>query len=182
MWICVYIYIRKILWLLMYMYGIMPIFQSHYHSNKFLVILTWGGPFLVLTFHGGSCGAPYPFRILGFYPSDARFCPHWNERSFAWSGGPMMSHGSKHKENERRTNAMTSHQNHIKSLPRIYQSLNLPGPYHRSNIFHGKFLRTVSITDPKCFLLQNIRFFADPTSVSPLPSMYGIFTCIYHIN
>ena len=53
----------------------------------------------------------HPFRILGFYPSDARFCPHWNERSFAWSEGPMMSHVSKHKENERRTNAMTSHQN-----------------------------------------------------------------------
>ena len=111
----------------MYMYGIMLIFQSHYHSNKFLVILTRGVPFLVLTFHVGSCGAPYPFRILlvGFYPSDARFCPHWNERSFAWSGGPMMSHGSKHKENERGTHAMTSHQNHIKSLPRIYQSKNI---------------------------------------------------------
>ena len=46
----------------MYMYGIMPIFQSHYHSNKFLVIFDLGGPFLVLTFHGGSCGAPCPFR------------------------------------------------------------------------------------------------------------------------
>lgn len=165
----------------MYMYGIMPIFQSHYHSNKFLVILTWGGPFLVLTFHGGSCGAPYPFRILGFYPSDARFCPHWNERSFAWSGGPMMSHGSKHKENERRTNAMTSHQNHIKSLPRIYQSLNLPGPYHRSNSFHGKFLRTVSITDPKCFLLQNIRFRSD-FCVTPTIHVWYIYLCPINVS